>query len=257
MSFTAKYKPQNLNQCLYPDKDTEDFIKDVAANVTDANLILYGPMGTGKSLMARLIADELSDSGSATYDTFQGALLRTPGKVETLIEKLDGWNRTYNVFASRRLYIIEEFDRVHLDSQLGFGHMMTTDYIQFILTTNEVLGIDKRILSRARPCLISGAMQADMLKLARHVVSMEGVPATDAELEKVTISSSGNVRDLMHGLEGLVLRKQRQLGQVASGQRAVKGRNPPFVFLQAQVPTEADPKPSGSSSSAMPTQPTS
>ncbi len=237
MSYTADYKPQNLNQCLFPNKTTEDIIWDIAGNFTDANLVLHGPMGTGKSLMARLIGDELEKIRAATFHIFQGALLRTPAKVEALIEKLDDWNRTYNAFASRRLYIIEEFDRVHFDSQLGFGHVMTTDDVQFILTTNEVQDIDKRVLSRAQLCHISGATQADMLKLAQDVVAKEGVMATDSELFQVAVSSGGNVRDLMHGLEGLVLRKRRQLGLLASGQHTVQGRIPPFALVHAPVPT--------------------
>jgi replication-associated recombination protein RarA len=220
MPYTEKYQPQNLGQCLYPDQATEDLIKDFAANATDANLILYGPMGTGKSLMAKLIANELSDSRSAILETFQGALLRTPAKVEAVIDQLERWNRSKNFFANRRLYIIEEFDRVPYDSQLGFGHLMTTPGVQFILTTNAVENIDDRILSRARPCLISGATQQDMLNLAQHVVTSEGVTATQAELEKLTVSSDGNVRDLMLGLEGLVLRKRKQTAHTAASKIA-------------------------------------
>ena len=218
MSYTEKYQPQSLGQCLYPDQATEAIIKDFAANATAASLILYGPMGTGKSLMAKLIADELHSSRSATLETFQGALLRTPSKVETVIDQLERWHRSKNFFASRRLYIIEEFDRVHYESQLGFGHLMTTTDVQFIMTTNNVDNIDDRILSRARPCHISGATQQDMLKLARHVVTSEGVTATQAELEKLTVLSAGNVRDLMHDLEALVLDKRRHAVQTVASQ---------------------------------------
>jgi replication-associated recombination protein RarA len=218
MPYTEKYQPQNLGQCLYPEQATEDLIKDFAANATDANLILYGPMGTGKSLMAKLIADELSDIGSATLETFQGALLRTPTKVEAVIDQMERWNRSKNFFASRRLYIIEEFDRVHYDSQLGFGHLMTTPGVQFILTTNAVENIDDRILSRARVCNISGATQKDMLTLAQHVVTSEGVTATQTELTKLTVSAAGNVRDLMLDLEVLVLSKRKQSAQTAASQ---------------------------------------
>ena len=218
MPYTEKYQPQSLGQCLFPDQAAEDLIKDFAANSTAANLVLYGPMGTGKSLMAKLIADELSGSRSATSETFQGALLRTPAKVEAVIDQMERWNRSRNFFAGRRLYIIEEFDRVHHESQLGFGHLMTTSGVQFILTTNAAANIDLRILSRAQPCQVSGATQQDMLKLAQYVVTSEGVTATLAELDKLTVSCAGNVRDLMLGLEALVLRKRKQTTQTAASQ---------------------------------------
>jgi replication-associated recombination protein RarA len=218
MPYTEKYKPQNLGQCLYPDQATEDLIKDFAANATAANLILYGPMGTGKSLMAKLIAEELHKSRAAWPETLQGTRLQTPAKSDAVADRIERISHIYNGFADRRLYIIEEFDLIKLDSQMAFSYLMDTTDVQLILTTNDVNKIDKRIFSRARVCHISGATQQDMLKLAQHVVTSEGVTATQAELQNLTVSSAGNVRDLMLDLEALVLRKRRQLAQTAASQ---------------------------------------
>jgi replication-associated recombination protein RarA len=216
MSFTEKYKPQNLGQCLYPDQATEDLIRDFATNAIDSSLVLYGPMGTGKSLMAKLIEDSLRESGAAWPETFQGTTLQTASKSDAVAERIEKLSCLSNFLGDRKLFVIEEFDMIKLDNQMAFSYLMDTAGVQFILTTNEVQDIDKRILSRAQVCHISGATQNDMLKLAQHVVASEGVTATQSELNQLTVSSAGNVRDLMRGLEGLVLRKRRQLAQTAA-----------------------------------------
>jgi replication-associated recombination protein RarA len=218
MPYTEKYQPQNLGQCLYPNQATEDLIKDFAANATDANLILYGPMGTGKSLMAQMIADELCTSRAAWPETLQGTRLQTPAKSDAAADRIERITRVMSYFTDRRLFIIEEFDLIKLESQMAFSYLMDKMEVQMILTTNDVHKIDKRILSRARVCNISGATQQDMLKLAQHVVASEGVTATQAELTKLTVSAAGNVRDLLLDLEVLVLSKRKQSAQTAASQ---------------------------------------
>ncbi len=218
MPYTEKYQPQNLGQCLYPDQATEYLIKDFAANATAANLILYGPMGTGKSLMAKLIAEELHNSRAAWPETLQGTRLQTASKSDAAADRIEQISRVYSYFTDRRLFIIEEFDLIKPDCQMAFSYLMDKTDVQMILTTNDVHKIDKRIFSRARVCNVSGATQQDMLKLARHVVSSEGVTVTQAELTKLTVSAAGNVRDLMLDLEALVLSKRKQSAQTAASQ---------------------------------------
>lgn len=218
MSYTEKYKPQNLSQCLYPDQATEDLILAFASDAISSSLVLYGPMGTGKSLMAQMIADDLHKSQAAWWESFQGSRLQTPAKSDAIAERIEGLSHLANFFTKRRLFIIEEFDMIESDSQMAFSYLMDRAGVQFILTTNEVHKIDQRILSRAQICNISGATQQDMLKLAQQVVTSEGVTATQAELTRLTVAAAGNVRDLMRGLEGLVLRRRLQLAQNSASQ---------------------------------------
>ena len=210
MRYIEKYQPQNLNQVLYPNLAVEQLVKSVAANSTSSNLILFGPMGTGKSLLAQLIAEELASKRIVDVEVFQGTQLRTAAKADDLIQRIEKQRFLYNVFADRRMYIIEEFDRVPLESQLGFGHLLTTPDLQFILTTNSVSDIDARLVSRALPCKVTGATQQDMEQLVQRVLSNEGVSATPTEVAKLITSVNGNVRDLMNGLEVLVLQKRLQ-----------------------------------------------
>lgn len=236
MPFTVKYQPTALNQCLFPDQATADIIHDIAADLTDMNLVLHGPMGTGKSLMAKLIADELSNNRVATYERFEGATYTTPAKAQSLVNLIDKQNKYVNVFAKRRLFIIEEFDRVDFPSQIAFGHLMTTPNVQFVFTTNHVADIDQRLLSRARLCQITGGTQKDMLTLAQHVIQTEGVIATSPQLNSLVQNSQGNVRDLLNDLEAFVLLQRKKTARAVSAAEPAVSILPMQQNVQPQTP---------------------
>lgn len=209
MKFTEKYQPQNLNQCLFPNKHCEGLVKNVAANGTDQNLVLFGPMGTGKSLIAKLIAKQLATTRTVFPEVIEGARLRTASKMDEVLDRIEKQRFLYNVLADRFLFIIEEFDRIPRPNQLEFAHLFTAPGLQFILTTNEVYKIDDRLLSRAQLCEVSGATHQDMEQLVQRVLMDEGVSATPTEVSKLIASVKGNVRDLMNGLEVLVMQKRQ------------------------------------------------
>ncbi|ESW61681.1 MAG: hypothetical protein Q27BPR15_05330 [Rhodobacter sp. CACIA14H1] len=239
MPFTVKYQPTALNQCLFPDQATADIIHDIAADLTDMNLVLYGPMGTGKSLMAKLIAEELSNNRVATYERFEGATYTTAAKVHDLVKLIDNQNKYVNVFAKRRLFIIEEFDRVDFPSQIAFGHLMTTPNVQFVFTTNHVANIDQRLLSRAHPCNITGGTQKDMLTLAQHVIQTEGVTATPSQLNSLVQNAKGNVRDLLNDLEAFVLIQRKTTARAVSAAVPAVNILPTQQNVQPQSPNAA------------------
>lgn len=216
MPFTVKYQPTALNQCLFPDQTTKDIIHDFASNLTDMNLVLYGPMGTGKSLMAKLIAEELDRNRIATYERFEGATYTTASKAQDLVKQIDGQNKYVNIFAQRRLFIIEEFDRIDQSNQIAFGHLMTKPNVQFVFTSNHVQNIDQRLLSRAHLCHITGGTQNDMLMLAQHVLQSEGVTATPSKLDSIVQNANGNVRDLLTDLEAHVLVQRKSAARTAA-----------------------------------------
>lgn len=208
MTFTTKYAPTSLNQCLFPDTATKNLVTSFARNLTSSNLVLYGPMGTGKSLMASFIGKELDRRQIASFFTLNGTNMSTAADAKAEIALLEKMTILAQFPQERRVFLIDEFDCVHRPSQLGFARFFERADIQFLLTTNHVTDIDERILSRSHLCPVTGATQQDMLLLAQRVVAAEGVIATMDELQNRVVCSNGNVRDLLNMLEGLVLQKR-------------------------------------------------
>lgn len=215
MKFTTKYAPTSLNQCLFPDTATKNLVTSFAQNLTNSSLVLYGPMGTGKSLMASFIGNELRRGHIAPFFTLNGTNMSAAADAKEEIARIEKITMLVPFPQERRVFLIDEFDCVHRPSQLGFARFFERADIQFLLTTNQVTDIDERILSRAQLCSVNGATQQDMLLLAQRVVAAEGVTATMNELQNRVIRSNGNVRDLLNMLEGLVLQK-RAAGAVAT-----------------------------------------
>lgn len=246
MTFTTKYAPTSLNQCLFPDTATKNLVTSFAGNLTSSNLVLYGPMGTGKSLMASFIGKELDRRQIASFFTLNGTNMSTAADAKAEIALLEKMTILAQFPQERRVFLIDEFDCVHRPSQLGFARFFERADIQFLLTTNHVTDIDERILSRSHLCPVTGATQQDMLLLAQRVVAAEGVIATMDELQNRVVRSNGNVRDLLNMLEGLVLQK-RAVGAVATSSTAA---STPTV-----ASTPAQPVPQVSSLPAQPTTP--
>lgn len=215
MKFTTKYVPTSLNQCLFPDTATKNLVTSFAQNLTSSNLVLYGPMGTGKSLMANFIGKELDRGQIAPFYTLNGTNMSTAADAKAEIARIEKITMLVPFPQERRVFLIDEFDCVPRKEQLGFARFFERADIQFVLTTNYVEDIDKRILSRAQLCEITGATQQDMMLLAQQVVAAEGVIATIGELQNRVVRSNGNVRDLLNMLEGLVLQR-RAAGAVAT-----------------------------------------
>lgn len=208
MTFTRKYAPSQLDQCLFPNSAAQTLIQSFVQNLTDQNLVLYGPMGTGKSLMAGFIGKELERRQIASFYTLNGTNMTTAAEAKAEIQLIEDKMRHVLLSSERLLFVIDEFDCVHKQSQLGFARFFERADAQFVLTTNYVEDIDKRILSRAQLCEITGATQQDMMLLAQRVVAAEGVTVTMGELQNRVVRSNGNVRDLLNMLEGLVLQKR-------------------------------------------------
>ncbi len=215
MKFTTKYAPTSLNQCLFPNTATKNLVTSFAQNFTSSNLVLYGPMGTGKSLMASFIGNELRRGHIAPFFTLNGTNMSTASDAKAEIARIEKITMLVPFPQERRVFLIDEFDCVPRKEQLGFARFFERADIQFLLTTNHVTDIDERILSRSHLCPVTGATQQDMLLLAQQVVAAEGVIATMDELQNRVVCSNGNVRDLLNMLEGLVLQK-RAAGAVAT-----------------------------------------
>ena len=60
MKFDKKHRPKTLADVVYADAAVEQALNDYAHNQRYKHLLLYGPKGTGKSVSAQLVLNELS-----------------------------------------------------------------------------------------------------------------------------------------------------------------------------------------------------
>jgi len=71
MKFDHKHRPQTLNEIIFASADVKQVLQEYGQNRREKHLLLHGPKGTGKSVVAQLvIAQRL---GEVLYASWGGA----------------------------------------------------------------------------------------------------------------------------------------------------------------------------------------
>lgn len=133
--FWEKYRPNSIKQMILIPR-----ILDIVESGIDANLIFYGTSGTGKSTLAKIIAD-------------QNNSLYLNGKlgIEILTTKISNHLKSLTLDRKNdvKLIYIDEFDRASIQLQDGLKSFIE-EYptARFIFTTNHIDKITDELLSR-------------------------------------------------------------------------------------------------------------
>ena len=140
--WSEKYQPQNLDGCIL-----EGFASHVQAALrrfetapAAPNLLLYGIAGTGKSTIARLLADQ------AKYDVvwLNGSLFKKDN-VSELVNRISG----NNLFQQRKLVFIDEADGISQPAQFALRSAIDPRHeASWLLTCNYRKKLIEPIASR-------------------------------------------------------------------------------------------------------------
>jgi replication-associated recombination protein RarA len=103
-AFVSKYAPKKLDDVVFADFAVEQEIQRYVAREDMRPLILYGPNGTGKTTIAKLIPQEFT-SGSDVYEL--DPLLAA---IEPKVKKHFLYNLQCRSLMGTKTYILDEFD---------------------------------------------------------------------------------------------------------------------------------------------------
>jgi len=78
MKCEIKYAPTNLNEVIYPSVAVERRIKGIAAGQLEGHVMLYGPNGTGKTTVAKLLIQAIGGADARVEDLDSEELLAKP-----------------------------------------------------------------------------------------------------------------------------------------------------------------------------------
>lgn len=123
--FWEKYRPKTIkNMVLLPR------IESYVTGEIDSNLIFYGTTGTGKTTLAKIIANNYNSL------TLNGKL-----GIDVLSDKIKDHFESLNLLSkdSIKLVFIDEFDRASLDLQNALKSFIEEyPYARYIFTTNHI-----------------------------------------------------------------------------------------------------------------------
>ena len=174
------------------------------------HLLLYGPYGSAKSTIARLLVqerDNLIGVPNGFKVCYVGRDLNS--KMAALENAFSMLHTTHN-FNLRPYVIIDEVDQLTpVNQEVLRGLMDTLPFGKMILTTNSLNKIDGGVADRCDKLQINQPNAAQWLPRAKAILAAEGIQVPDIALLAV-LENTGSARDVMVALEDLVTQAHAQ-----------------------------------------------
>jgi len=198
LALYRKYRPSVFDDVLGQDHIVKVLKGALGLGNISHAYLFYGPRGTGKTSIARIVAKELGTKDHDIYE-IDAASNR---KIEDIREVRDSV-RTMPFDSKYKVYIIDE---VHMLTKEAFNALLKTleeppAHVVFILATTELEKVPETIVSRCQVFTFKKPTISVLKKLVFEIVKKEGFKIDAGGAELVALLGDGSFRDTQSTLQ--------------------------------------------------------
>ncbi len=222
MPLAERMRPNTLDEVIGQTHLLGDgeILRQIVKNQEPVSLILWGPPGSGKTTLARIIAGEVK----AEFIELSAV---TSGKkdVEKVIEHArQNWN-----LQLRTILFVDEIHRFNKAQQDAFLPHVESGLITLIgaTTENPSFEIINPLLSRSRVLVLEPLKKDEIIKILKHALKIEKATklVTPAALDYLAELSGGDARVALGNLELALSMKEKVTPEIVkvAAQKRVPG----------------------------------
>jgi replication factor C small subunit len=189
--WVEKYRPDILENYVGNENLKETISKYIEQNDIQ-NLIFYGPAGTGKTTLAKLLVKNINcDFIYINASDERG--------IETIRDKVSGFASTMS-FKPLKIVILDEADFLTIQAQASLRNVIETfsKSTRFILTCNYIERIIDPLQSRCQTLKIIPPSKADIARHLCKVLSQENVNYDTDSVVNIVKKQYPDVRKMLN-----------------------------------------------------------
>jgi len=221
LSLYRKYRPSNFDEMV----DQSYIVKTIKNSILNNKLshayLFYGPRGTGKTSMAKLVAkivncDNLIDfkpcdkcaSCISINDKSSADVIEMDAASNNGVDEIREIRSRVNLLPNISKYKVYIIDEVHMLSIGAFNALLKTleeppSHVIFILATTEINKVPETILSRCQSFEFRRISIDGIVNRLKFISDAEALHVEDGVLELIGSYSNGGLRDSINMLDKL------------------------------------------------------
>lgn len=201
IALYRKYRPENWGEVIGQDHIVKAIGGALKAGKVSHAYLLCGPRGTGKTTIARIIANQLGTSPNDIYE-LDAASNRGIDDVRSIRESV----HTMPFDSKYKIYILDE---VHMFTKDAWNALLKTieeppAHVIFILATTELEKVPDTIVSRCQSFTFKKPTDNILSSVITNVANKEGYTLEEGGAPLIALLSDGAFRDALGTLQKVI-----------------------------------------------------